>query len=55
MNYMQIKEIQKNVGASLEVENKKASDEAIEINFRFLNGEITSNQAIKQIKEVYGL
>lgn len=52
---MNIKEIQRNVLATLAVENIKPSDKAIAINSQYLKGIITSQEAIKKIKEVYGL
>jgi len=55
MTKSKIKQIQKNVAGTLAVENKKASGKAKNINRKYLEGKITSEQAVKQIKEVYGL
>lgn len=54
MGFMKIDNIQKNVLATLAIEGLKPSNKAIEINLKFLKGNITSQEAIKKIKEVYG-
>lgn len=47
--------INKQVLGSLEVENKRPSNQGLKITSNFLEGKISSNQAIKSIKEVYGV
>jgi hypothetical protein len=54
MNDRKIKEIQNNVAGSLAVEGKKPSENGKKINEKFLKGEITSKQAINDIKKSYG-
>jgi ethanolamine ammonia-lyase small subunit len=54
MNDRKIKEIQNNVAGSMAVEGKKPSENAEKINTKFLKGEITSKQAIRDIKKSYG-
>lgn len=47
--------ISRNVKATLAIEKKAASPEAIEINEQFLNNEIDSKTAIESILKLYGI
>ena len=47
------KAIQRNVEGNLKHENIKASNTAKNINRQFLQGNITSNEAIKKIINIY--
>lgn len=48
-----IDSIIKNVTATLAIEGLKPSEEAIDINRKFLEGNISSKEAIRRIKEKY--
>lgn len=48
-----IESIIKNVTATLAIEGLKPSEEAVNINRQFLEGNISSNEAIRRIKEKY--
>ena len=50
-----IEEIENSVMASLKIENKIPSDEGKKITKEYLNGEITSSEAIEKIKKIYNL
>lgn len=47
--------IKSNVKATLKIEGKQASPEAIEINDQFLDGNIDSKTAIEAIKNLYNI
>lgn len=53
MNKAEIKLIQQQVAGSLAIENAFASKKAISINKQFLEGKISSADAIKKIKKHY--
>jgi len=53
MNAAEIKEAIENVKATLAVENLKVSKKSEEITRRYLEGKITSEQAIMAIKLIY--
>ena len=53
MNAAEIKEAIENVKATLAVENLKVSKKSEEITRRYLEGKITSEQAIIAIKLIY--
>lgn len=48
-----IEDIIRNVTATLAIEGLKPSKEAVNINREFLEGNISSEEAIKRIKEKY--
>ena len=53
MNNKKIKEIQNNVSGSLAVEGLTASKKTIEINKKYLTGELNSSEAIESIKNYH--
>jgi hypothetical protein len=52
---MDNKKILNNVKASLSIEGLKVSKDSLSITERFLDGNISSQEAIKQILKIYGL
>jgi hypothetical protein len=47
--------VKRNVAASLKIEGKEASPEAVKINDEFLKGKIDSETAIKSILKLHGI
>lgn len=54
LNASYIDKIQNNVMATMAIEGLKPSDEAVTINRQFLEGKITSREAIDRIKKYWG-